>query len=167
MMAVFAPRRLAVMAGLTVAWCALWGNVSVANIASGLIVSGVASNGFFSTPHRGPIRVGAAIRLFGLIAWDLITSTAYVAREILTPTDYTEEQLVPVSLPPELRGHVLLLVVAVTLTPGTAVIDVDDDTGELMLHLLHGERTEATVAHVHELATLAEQAFPTVDEVTS
>ncbi len=160
MTGLFAPRRLAVMVGLMLAWCALWGNVSVANVVSGLVVSGVATNGFFSTPHQGPIRVGAALKLFGLIAWDLITSTVNVAREILTPTDYTEESLVPVELPPELRGHVLLLVVAVTLTPGTAVIDVDDETGELMLHLLHGDRADETVEHVHELARLAAEAFP-------
>ena len=83
-----------------------------------------------------------------------------VALEVLTPTDRTDEAIVAVPLPTESRRHLLLLIVAVTVTPGTAVIDADPDTGTLYLHLLHSDRRDATVAHVEELAELACKALP-------
>jgi multisubunit Na+/H+ antiporter MnhE subunit len=54
----------------------------------------------------------------------------------------------------------MLIAVAVTVTPGTAVIDVDPDTSRIYLHILHAERAEATAGHVQELANLACRALP-------
>ena len=75
--------------------------------------------------------------------------------------DNTNEAIIAVNIPLHARQHFLLLIVAVTLTPGTAVVDADPDTGTLFLHLLHHERADDVRAHVAELAGLAEQALPT------
>ena len=99
-------------------------------------------------------------RFIGLVAVDLVVSTFTVAREILTPTDYTDEAIIAVPVPGETRSHLLMLIVAVTVTPGTAVVDTDPDTGTLYLHLLHADRSEQTTAHVTELAQLACRALP-------
>jgi multicomponent Na+:H+ antiporter subunit E len=87
-------------------------------------------------------------------------STFNVAYEVITPTDYTEEAIIGVDLPNNARAHMMLIAVAVTVTPGTAVIDVDPDTGRIYLHILHAERAEATARHVQELADLACRALP-------
>jgi multicomponent Na+:H+ antiporter subunit E len=83
-----------------------------------------------------------------------------VAWEILTPTDYTDEAIIAVDTQVESRSHLLMLVVAITVTPGTAVVDTDADTGRLYLHLLHAEKADAIVAHVQRLADLACRALP-------
>ena len=153
-------RRLVAVVLMTAAWCVLWGSVSVANVAAGLVVAlGIGALGV-GTDLTGGVRLRPLLAFAGIVAVDLVRSTINVAVEILTPTDYTEESIVAVELQPEARHHLLLLIVAVTVTPGTAVVDADPDTGTLYLHLLHHDRREETAAHVHQLADLACRALP-------
>ena len=159
----FSVRRLLTIVGLVAAWCALWGSVSVANVLSGTVLSLILLSASLGTRSSGGLRLVPLVRFAGLVAVDLLLSTVNVAREILTPTDYTEESIVAVVPPIDARRHLLLLVVAITVTPGTAVVDTDPDDGTLYLHLLHHDRAEATIAHVQELAQLACAALP-VDE---
>lgn len=154
-------RRVCTVVALTLAWCGLWRSISVANVLSGLAVSGVVVASGIGTPGLGGVRIVPLMRLLWTVFVDLITSTIDVAVEILTPTDRTQEAVIAVELPVESRSHLLLLVVAITLTPGTAVVDADAATGTLYLHLLHVDRMEATVSHVQELARLACDALPT------
>jgi multisubunit Na+/H+ antiporter MnhE subunit len=56
-------------------------------------------------------------------------------------------------------------VVAVTVTPGTAVVDADPDNGCLYMHVLHSEHADRIVEHVQRLATLACEAFPLPGEL--
>ncbi len=153
-------RRIATVTTLVIAWCALWGNASVANVASGLVLAIGVVLLDIGPPGRGGVRLVPLARFFGLVFVDLVTSTFTVLWEVLTPTDRTEESIVAVPLPGETRAHLLLLVVAITVTPGTAVVDTDPDTGTLYLHLLHDRRRAATVAHVERLAELACAALP-------
>lgn len=163
MSAFLAPRRLITVALLVAAWCAMWGSASVANVLSGTVLAVAVLAGGLGTPNRGSVRVLPLMRFGGLVALDLVLATVNVAKEILTPTDSTEESIVAVPLPIESRRHLLLLVGAVTVTPGTAVVDADPDTGTLYLHLLHHDRKDETVAHVERLAELACAALPVGD----
>lgn len=167
MMGFVTVRRVVTIAALTSAWCALWGELSVANVVSGAAVAVVVSIAGVGTPGRGRIRFLPLLRFVGLVMVDLVTSTISVAQEVLTPTDRTDEAVIAVQTPSESRTHFLLLVVSVTLTPGTAVVDADPDTGTLYLHLLHADRRDATARHVSELAELACQALPTTPPARS
>lgn len=163
-------RRLITVAMLVLAWCALWGGVSAANVLSGLLVGLVIVSLGIGTQGRGSVRLVPLLHFAGLVLWDLVASTVAVAREILTPVDYTEEAIIAVRVPTDTRSHQLLLIVAITVTPGTAVVDADPDTGTLYLHLLHDDRREAVTEHVVQLAELACRALPTSPgrlEVTS
>ena len=115
--ALFTIRRLVTIAGLVFAWCALWGTISVANVMSGVIVSVLVLASGVGTSGRGGIRPGPLVRFLGLVMVDLVKSSVTVAWEILTPTDYTEEAIIAVDAPVNTRQHLLLLVVAVTVTP--------------------------------------------------
>lgn len=159
----YSTRRFLTVLMLTLAWCALWGSVTFANLLSGAVVGFLVSARLVGTDGTGGVRVGPLLHFGALVAIDLAQSTVSVAREILTPTDYTEEGIVAVDMPPGTRAHLLLMIVAVTVTPGTAVVDADPDTGRMYLHLLHINRAEATVEHVLELAELACRALPMTD----
>ena len=161
----FTTRRIITVALLAVGWCALWGSVSVANAASGVIVGFLASSRLVGTDGFGGVRLGPLVHFGALVAIDLAQSTVSVAREILTPTDYTDEGIVAVDVPVDTRSHLLLVIGAVTVTPGTAVVDADPDRGRLYLHLLHLSRVDATVEHVIELAELACRALPVPDDL--
>ena len=159
-----APRRLLTLALLVLAWCALWGAVSVANVLSGVLVAVPVTLFAGVQPGTGRLRLLPLLHFVWLVASDLVVSTVTVAWEILTPTDYTDEAIIAVDTQVGARSHLLLLVVAITVTPGTAVVDTDGDTGRLYLHLLHADKADDIVAHVQRLAELACRALP-VDEV--
>lgn len=159
----WSARRILTVVGLVCAWCALWGNVSAANILSGAVLAALALGLGVGTRASGGLRLVPFLTFGGLVAIDLVMSTVNVAREILTPTDYTDESIVAVQLQADGRRHLLLLVIAVTVTPGTAVVDTDPDTGTLYLHVLHHDRSEATIAHVGRLSQLACAAFPVAE----
>ena len=154
------PRRLVTLALLVAAWCALWGGISVANVLAGTVVAVAVTLAAGVQPGQGRIRLVPLLQFVWLVALDLVSSTVSVAWEILTPTDYTDEAVIAVDTQVESRSHLLMLVVAITVTPGTAVVDTDADTGRFYLHLLHADKADAIVAHVQRLADLACQALP-------
>ncbi len=154
------PRRVATIVSLTAMWCVLWGNVSVANVLSGLAVATTSVALGIGTPAEGGVRLWPLLQLLWLVAVDMVRSTVDVAIEILTKTDRTDESIVAAQLPMRSRDHFLLLIVAITLTPGTAVVDGDLDTGTLYLHILHDRQRAETIQHVERLADLASRALP-------
>lgn len=157
-------RSLAMIVALTATWCALWQEISAANVLAGAGLATVTLAAGVGTPTTGSIRLVPLAKLMWVVFVDLVTSTIDVAKEILTPTDYTDEAIIAVEIPAAGRHHFLLLTIAVTLTPGTAVVDVDPDTGTLYLHLLHVERRDAVAEHVQQLTELACQSFPVAAE---
>ena len=163
----FTVRRVALMIALTAAWCGLWGELSLANVLGGLVLTFVATTPLVMTTLGRPIRLGALVRLIAVVAVDLVQSTAAVVREVLTPTDHTDESEIEVEVGDTGLRHLYLLVVAITLTPGTAVVDVDTERGTLLLHLLHGDNEPGVRRHVERLVALAERALPSGADATA
>lgn len=153
-------KRSVTLFALTATWCALWKDLSIANIGAGVILGMAIMSLNVGTSCRGGIRLRPLLQLIWLVLVDLVESTVGVAREILSPTDYTNEAIIAFEIPNEARHHFLLLVIAITLTPGTAVVDADPDTGTLYLHLLHAERRTEVESHVKKIARLACDALP-------
>ena len=154
------PRRVVTLALLVAAWCALWGSVSVANVLAGALAAVTVTIVAGIQPGHGRVRVVPALQFVWLVAIDLVVSTVNVAWEILTPTDHSDEAIIAVDTPSETRAHLLGLVVAITVPPGTAVVDSDIETGRLYLHLLHADKADEITAHVKRLADLAGRALP-------
>ena len=152
-------RRAVSVVALTAAWCALWGSPSAANILSGLVVSAAATT-LGMPARRGGVRLVPLAKLIWLVAVDLVISTAVVVREVLTPTDFTDEAIIAIPIPPAGRVHLFLSYVAITITPGTAVVAAEADASVMYLHVLHADRRDEVEAHVLELFDLAERALP-------
>ena len=150
--------RIATVVLLVAAWCALWGDLSVANVVSGLAVAAVALAVGTSAPRR--FRLVPLLRFAASVLLDLVVSTAVLAWEIVTPHNRIDEAIVAVPLPESARDHVLLLSIAIGVTPGTAVADVDADRKTLYVHVLHGEHRERVAEHARALAELACAALP-------
>ena len=63
-------RRLVTIAGLVVAWCAIWGGPSIANVASGSLVALLLSGRTVGTsgqhlPYEVGVRPQVGVRLTG------------------------------------------------------------------------------------------------------
>ena len=160
----FLPRSvpaLLLVVGYTAVWCVLWGEVSLANVVSGLVLATVSIALLGGNdPSPASIRPVAMIRFLAIVAVDLVKSTIAVALEVVTPGDATDEVIIVVDVGPDPIAHPLLMTVAITITPGTGVVDVDQDAGTLYLHLLHGARSSDTADHVRRLNRLANEALP-------
>jgi len=155
------PRRAVTTAGLVAVWCGLWGSVSIANLASGLTLATVVLATDRGPTARHVIRFRPLLRFAWLVLIDLVRSTINVAVEIVTPNDGTEEVILAVDLPATGSEHILMLSASITLSPGTAVVDVDRSSGRYYIHLLHGRLSAETAAHARQLAALACEALPT------
>ena len=145
---------------LIAAWCALWGSFSIANLASGSVIAALVLGTGIGSECRGGVRLGPLLRLGGVVFVDLVRSTASVAGSVFSPDNRVDEAIIAVKLPASARRHLLLLVCAVTVTPGTAVVDADPDDGTLYLHLLHADQIDDVRRHVEQVAALADAALP-------
>jgi multicomponent Na+:H+ antiporter subunit E len=159
-LAAITPRRVVVVVALSATWCILWRDVSVANILAGAAIGIATMAAGVGTGNRGGIRPVPLLRFFWLVLVDLTKSTVSVGLDTITPHDRTEESIIAVDLPPGGRHHHLLLIVSITLTPGTAIVDADPDTGVVYIHVLYGHWRDDTAAHVRKLAQVAAEALP-------
>ena len=154
------PRRVVMIVSLVASWCVLWGTVSAANILSGALAALLVTAPGLGDALTGGVRPGPLLRLTWVVLVDLVRSTVAVAVEILSPGDHSSESIVAVTVPPEGRRHMLFYTAAITITPGTVVVDTDTEAGTLYIHLLHDTDVAATDAHVQRLAELTCRAFP-------
>lgn len=147
---------------LLVLWVALWGEVSVANVASGVVVIAVLSWAFpgpRSSTHR--VRPVAALRLAGHVLVSLVTSTWQVVLAVLRPTpDRTNAEVLEVSLTTRAPLVASLVANAITLTPGTMSVELDRGSYVLHVHVLGRVDPEAFRGDVLHLESLVAAALP-------
>lgn len=117
---------------LVVIWVALWGEPTVGNFAAGVVVVGVVlwvfpgGPGRLPAEHEGTFRPLAALHFAVFFLWALFMATWDVAVTVLRPRSKVAEAVVAVPL--RSRSPVIATMVAnaITLTPGTMTIEVDD-----------------------------------------
>jgi multicomponent Na+:H+ antiporter subunit E len=124
------PRSLA----LLVMWVALWGEVSAANVASGVIVVGLVHWLFADRAretHR--LRPWNAVKTGAFVARSLVVSSARVVLAVVAPTSArTSTRVLTVQLQSGSRFIGAIVANFITLTPGTMTLELDDS---LTLHV--------------------------------
>ncbi len=145
---------------LVVIWLALWGEVTPANLASGLLVSVGVVAGFDRQPRgRVVVRPVHAVRFALHFTWRLAVSGVVVARTVIAPAHRVRTGVVAVPLLARSDALVTLVVGAVNLTPGTLVIEVRSEPPTLFVHALDVKAVEEVQAEVQTLQVLAMRAF--------
>ncbi len=152
--------RLIRLAWLLVVWLALWGEISVANVASGLLVGGAAAIGF-DTWRDGElvIRPVRAAHFAGYFAFQLLVSSLTVARTVIMPRGRIHTAVVAVPLQGCTDAVATVLADAITLTPGTLTLEVRREPLTLFVHCLDARDADAVRADVRQLEILAVRAF--------
>lgn len=153
--------RLPLLLWLVVTWVALWRDVSVANILSGVLVA-TAVVWVFPPPTQNArlqLRPVALLRFFGTTMLSIIRANFFVAWEVVTPTNQINEGVVAVDLASSHPTVITLVSHAIILAPGTMVIDIDkgDDQRptKLYVHVLHLRSVEEVRDEVLQLEALA------------
>lgn len=150
---------------LTTLWLVLWRSTSPGAVVSGLVLA-VSLTWVVrrSDDHRERHRVRplALLRYFGHMVVALVRSNVALAREVLTPTDYTRPGLLEVRLPPSSELVLTVIANSITLTPGTMTLALDPNSSTLRIHVLHLRDVDAARAEVEDLHRLVSAALVTV-----
>ena len=130
--------RVWVLCWLTLVWMLLWGNVSAANIVSGLAVALVITLllPLPAVPIEGRLHPVSLARLVALVAYYLVQSSAQVAWLAIKPGPPVQSAV--------LRAHLAIksdLVLALTvnvlnLIPGGIVLEIDQTRRMIYVHVI-------------------------------
>jgi multicomponent Na+:H+ antiporter subunit E len=130
---------------LAVLWVALWGEVTVANLATAAVVVPVVT--WLFVRRRGPqhrLRPWGVLVAVATVGWSLVTSSLRVSLAVLAPTPArTATSIQTVQMEGGSAFIASAVANAITLTPGTMSLDLDRETLELTVHVLGAVEPEA------------------------
>ena len=153
---------------LVAIWTALWSNLSVANVLSGLLVAGTIVLVFdtwqVGTVAVRPLRAGA---FAGFFLYKLAQSSFVVARTVVTPHNRIRTGIVAVPLRDCSDALATLIADAISLTPGTLTLEVRRAPLTLFVHVLDVRHVEEIQADVRTLELLAVRAFGSSEAVAA
>lgn len=155
---------------VTALWVALWGDVTAGNVIAGLLVGGALVAAFprARSPLRSRVRPLPTIRFVGSFVHKFLEANAIVAWEVITPdNESVNEAIVAVPLTGVSDGIVTMVANAISLTPGTLVVEIDKDPTILYVHVLHLRDVEQVRRDVLALELLAVRAFGTDDAIAA
>jgi multicomponent Na+:H+ antiporter subunit E len=142
---------------MLVIWVALWGELSVANVASGVIVIAIITALVPGRPATHRVHPLGAVR-FGLrLMADLVISSWTIVLAVVRPdADRVHAEVLEVTL--TTRSHLVASIVAnsITLTPGTMTVDISDGGAS---------GTDPFVLRVHVLGRIEPAVF--TDDILS
>ncbi|WP_410812946.1 Na+/H+ antiporter subunit E [Micromonospora sp. 067-2] len=143
------------LAWLVVVWSLLWGEVNWANLAGGLLVGGAVLL-FFPLPavtFSGRLRPWALLVFAARFGAELVSASLHVARIAVQPGYRPRGAIIAVQLRVPTDLNLALTAEAVSLVPGTLILELDRDSATLYLHVLdtHGP-AELTLARDRTLA---------------
>jgi multicomponent Na+:H+ antiporter subunit E len=124
---------------LALTWAALQGELNVANLVIGFLVSAVLiflfRRMFFGSLYFRKVLLGLTLTL--VFIKELIKSNIAVLRVVLNPRLRVRSGVIAV--PTELTNDVALTILAnmITLTPGTLTLDISPDRRYLYVHTLN------------------------------
>ena len=157
---------------LTAIWCLLWGEVSVANVVSGAVLSAILLVAF---PVRGGERRGeraatrfrpvGAARFAVHVLVQFIVSNALVAREIVARRSRVRTGIVACPLRTESETLITLLANVLALSPGTMPVDVQTSPPVIHIHVLVLRDVAQARRDVARLEELAVGAFGSDEDV--
>ncbi len=155
-------RRVGLGIWLVAVWVALEGEITLGNIVGGALIATILIV-VLPNPRRPPnrehFRPIPALKWAADFVWRALVANAMVVSEIVTKRQLLEEGVIRVPFPPMSDGLTTLYTNTITLTPGTLVLDVEPDTRNIYVHVMHRKDLEAERGALERSATLIIEAF--------
>lgn len=147
--------RAATMAWLVLVWVGITESVSVASVAGGVVLAGflmVAFSPSGESSHELRVHPLALARCIGYFVTKLVQANIDVARAVIAPRRAgVRRAIVAVELPetpPLVRS---LLATAVSLTPGTTIVEYHTDPTVFYVHVLQFRAVDEVRIEVIEM----------------
>ena len=124
---------------LVLVWMLLWGTWSWANLISGVVVALLVTVGLPLPPVVGGIQLHpvAALVFLGHFFLDLVQSAGLVAWQTIRPGGIKNQAILLVQMRTDSDLLLTIVAEALTLVPGSVVIDMDRERRTLSIHILH------------------------------
>ncbi|MEU7575532.1 Na+/H+ antiporter subunit E [Micromonospora sp. NPDC049240] len=134
--------RAVAVTGLVTVWVLLWGTFTWANVISGLAVAAVLLVVFPLPPvtFAGRIRPVPLARFLARFLWDLVVASAQVAWLAIRFGHTPRGAIIAVRLRVNTDLNLTLTAEALSLVPGSLILEADRGTGTLYVHVI-GVRT--------------------------
>ena len=159
-------RLSGIVAWLTVLWVLLWGQITIANVASGLVIAVVVVT-LAGLPRvaRGDDENAARVSLLhtlyfiGFVLYKLVEANLVLAWEIVTPTNRINVGVVRVPLRTESDVAMMVVANVITLTPGTFTFEVKGSPPVLYVNVLHLHALDHVRDDLLQIEELSVRAF--------
>lgn len=139
---------------LLIIWIALWGEITLANVITGLgviIALAVLFPGVRRSQHR--IRVIPAVKFFFYTLWNITSASWNIIVAVLFPNEQRHHaEIVHVHLNSTSKLVRAITANTISLTPGTVIVSINSDTADMEIHVL-GKTDSAEfqqAIHAHE-----------------
>lgn len=153
--------------GLTIVWMVLWGDLSIAAAALGLVVAIVVQLAFPlpDVPEMERFRPFALLRLVAWAGWGLVRASVSVSVGVLAVRRPVQHALIRVPLHSDSPFVKAMTVEVVTLIPGSVIVELEPQ--ELVMHVFDAS-SPASIQRardeVHEAERLLVRAFASREE---
>ena len=138
---------------LALAWAALQGEVTLANLVVGytfgyVILALLGKGG--AMPSTLISRTAHAAGLAAFFIRELLVANVRVAIDVLRPRTTIQPAVLAIPLDVTTDGEILLLSMLINITPGSVTIDLSDDRRTLYVHVMHMTTPEASRREIKE-----------------
>jgi multicomponent Na+:H+ antiporter subunit E len=143
-------------------WLLAWGQVTLANVVSGVAVASALLVAFPPVRRAGAplhLRPAGAARLGAYVVTQLLTSNVVMAREVLRRRSKAQPGVLAHRLQHPSEEIVTLMTSVIALSPGTMTVDVDADSRTIYVHFLFLRDVDAARASLARLEQLAVRAI--------
>ncbi|XHC26340.1 Na+/H+ antiporter subunit E [Phycisphaerales bacterium ac7] len=139
---------------LAVVWCLLTASFSAWNFVAGALVGAAVVAVYSSVAGQGSYfkRAWGLLAFAGHFVKILTKANIQIAWEILTPAHNQSPRILRYPVDGLSDVEKTTLANAITLTPGTLVVDISPDGKWLYLHCMYAQDPASTLAEIDDLA---------------
>ncbi len=129
-------KQLPLLLGLVVLWAVLWGNLTVLTVITGLVVALIVTRVFYLPPAdlSGRINLWYALVFTTHFLLDVAVASFTVAFQALNPRPIPQSSVIGIQLRTRSDLIMTLDAIAMSLVPGSLVVEADRERGILYLH---------------------------------
>jgi len=137
-------RQVPLLIWLVVLWLFLWDQVSVLSIVTGLVLALLITRVFYLPPVELPDRIHPVglVVFIGHFLFDLVRASFQVAWLAVDPRRVPTSSIVAVQLSTKSDLSLTLTALAVSLVPGSLIVEADRQDDILYLHVLGTETAD-------------------------
>jgi multicomponent Na+:H+ antiporter subunit E len=146
----------------------LWGNVSAANMLSGLAVALLITLllPLPVVPVEGRLHPLSLVKLVAVVGWSLVLSSVQVAWLAIKPGPPPQSAVLRVPFGVKSDLVLALGIHAINLTPGSMVLEIDSLERVLYVHVLDVGSSRTVNRFYHEMAALEHLLHRTFERQT-